>query len=142
MRRSTYGFCQGDRGAVVTSQMPIAWARLGVLRGKAYLQAGADCFYPIILGDRETLKKLQKEIRAPINVLAPTCRPTLRELEATGIARLSLGPALMWASLTTMRNIAVELRSYGSFDSFARDMITTDEIRQYLSKEPMKGSVS
>jgi 2-methylisocitrate lyase-like PEP mutase family enzyme len=75
-------------------------------------------------------------------LLAPTCRPTLRELEAAGIARLSLGPALMWASLTTMRNIAVELRSYGSFDSFARDMITTDEIRQYLSKEPMKGSVS
>ena len=71
------------------------------VRGKAYLQAGADCFYPIILGDLETLKKLQKEIRAPINVLAPTCRPTLRELEAAGIARLSLGPALIWASLTT-----------------------------------------
>ncbi len=112
------------------------------VRGKAYLQAGADCFYPIILGDLETLKKLQKEIRAPINVLAPTCRPTLRELEAAGIARLSLGPALIWASLTTMRKIAVELQNYGSFDSFTRDMITTDEIRQYLSKEPMKGSVS
>jgi 2-methylisocitrate lyase-like PEP mutase family enzyme len=113
-----------------------------VLRGKAYLQAGADGFYPIILGDLEMLKKLQTELRAPINVLAPTCRPTLRELEAAGIARLSLGPALIWASLTTMRKIAVELRNYGSFDSFTRDMITTDEIRQYVSKEPMKGSVS
>jgi 2-methylisocitrate lyase-like PEP mutase family enzyme len=113
-----------------------------VLRGKAYLQAGADCIYPIILGDLETLKRLQKEIRAPINVLAPTCRPTLRELEAAGIARLSLGPALVWASLTTMRKIAVELRNYGSFDSFTRDMITTDEIREYLSKETMKGSTS
>ena len=41
-----------------------------------------------------------------------------------------------------MRKIAVELQNYGSFDSFTRDMITTDEIRQYLSKEPMKGSVS
>ena len=59
-------------------------------------------------------------------MLAPTCRPTLRELEAAGIARLSLGPALIWASLTTMRKIAVELQNYGSFDSFTRDMITTD----------------
>jgi hypothetical protein len=40
-----------------------------------------------------------------------------------------------------MRQIAVELRNYGSFDSFTREMITTDEIRQYVSKEPMKGSV-
>ena len=60
------------------------------------------------------------------------------ELEDAGIARLSLGPALIWASLTVMRKIAVELQNYGSFDLFTRDMITTDEIRQYLSKEPMR----
>src|SRR5437870_4672194 len=28
IRRSTYGFCQGDRGAVLTSRIPMAWARL------------------------------------------------------------------------------------------------------------------
>ena len=39
---------------------------------------------------------------------------TLRELEEAGIARVSLGPALMWASLTVMRNIAVQLQNYGS----------------------------
>ncbi len=109
-----------------------------LLRAKAYLKAGADCFYPIMLGDLKTLKRLHEQIRAPINVFAPTCRATLRELEDAGIARLSLGPGLMRASLTTMRKIAVELQSYGSFDSFTRDMITNDEIRAYLSKEPMK----
>ena len=109
-----------------------------VLRAKAYLQAGADCFYPIVLGDLETLKRLHKAIRAPINVLAPTCRATLRELEDAGIERFSLGPELIWASLTVMRKIAVELQNYGSLDPFRRDMITTDEIRQYVSKEPMK----
>ena len=109
-----------------------------VLRAKAYLQAGADCFYPIVLGDLETLKRLHKAIRAPINVLAPTCRATLRELEDAGIERFSLGPELIWASLTVMRNIAVELQNYGSLDLFRRDMITNDEILQYVSKEPMK----
>ncbi len=109
-----------------------------LLRAKAYLKAGADCFYPIMLGDLKTLKRLHEQIRAPINVFAPTCRATLRELEDAGIARISLGPGLLRASLTTMRKIAVELQSYGSFDSFTRDMITNDEIRAYLSKEPMK----
>lgn len=109
-----------------------------VARGKAYIQAGADCFYPIFLGDLETLRRIHKEIQAPINVLAPTCRATLRELEDAGIVRLSLGPGLMWASLTVMRKIAVELQGYGSFASFTRDVITTNEIQQYLSKEPMR----
>ena len=133
---------------VINARTDVYWPRVpgteaekfhqAVLRAKAYLQAGADCFYPILLGDLETLKRLHEAIRARINVLAPTCRATLRELEDAGIARLSLGPALIWASLTAMRQIAVELQNYGSFDSFTRDMITTDEIREYLSKEPMR----
>jgi hypothetical protein len=44
----------------------------------------------------------------------------------------------MWASLTVMRNIAVELLHYGSFDLFTRDVMTSNEIRQFLSREPMK----
>ena len=68
---------------------------------------------------------------------APMSQATLRELEEAGIARVSLGPALMWASLTVMRNIAVQLQNYGSFDPFTRDMITPDEIRAYVRREPM-----
>jgi 2-methylisocitrate lyase-like PEP mutase family enzyme len=108
-----------------------------VRRARAYQEAGGDCFYPIILGDLATLRRLREAIEAPINVLAPTSGATLRELEEAGIARVSLGPALIWASLTVMRNIAVDLQNYGSFDAFTRDMITTDEIKAYLSKEPM-----
>jgi 2-methylisocitrate lyase-like PEP mutase family enzyme len=109
-----------------------------VRRAQAYFAAGADCFYPIILGDLGTLRRLYEAIQAPINVLAPTSQATLRELEAAGIARLSLGPGLMWASLTVMKKIAVELQNYGSFDLFTRDIITTDEIKRYVSKTPMR----
>ena len=45
----------------------------------------------------------------------------------------------MWAALTVMRNIAADLRNHGSFDAFTRDMITSDEVKAYLSKEPMAG---
>ena len=115
---------------VINARTDVFWPRVpgtdaekfdqAVLRAKAYFEAGADCFYPIILGDLQTLKRLHAAIRAPINVLAPTSRATIRELEDAGIARLSLGPALMWASLTTMKKIAGELQNYGSFDLFTR----------------------
>jgi 2-methylisocitrate lyase-like PEP mutase family enzyme len=132
---------------VINARTDVFWPRVpgsdaekleeGIRRAKAYFEAGADCFYPIILGDLATLKAIYAAIQAPINVLAPTSGATLRELEAAGIARVSLGPALMWAALTAMKKVAVELQSYGSFDSFTRDMITTDEIRAYVSKTPM-----
>ncbi len=133
---------------VINARTDVYWPRVpgtaeekfdqAVARAKAYIEAGSDCFYPITLGDLPTLERLQEEIQAPINVLAPTSRATLRELEDAGIARVSLGPALMWASLTAMRNVAVELQSYGSFDSFTRNVITGDEIRQFVSGEPME----
>lgn len=109
-----------------------------IRRARAYLDAGGDCFYPILLGDLETLKRIYEAIKAPINVLAPTSKATLEELEEAGIARVSLGPALMWAALTTMRNIAVGLQNYGSFEPFTQNMISSDDIRAYLSKEPMR----
>jgi 2-methylisocitrate lyase-like PEP mutase family enzyme len=109
-----------------------------VARARAYLAAGADCFYPITLGDLPTLTRMQAAVQAPINVFAPTCRASLRELEAAGIARLSLGPGLYRAALTAMRNVAVELQQSGSFDGFTRNVITSGEIRKFLSKEPMK----
>ena len=109
-----------------------------ITRARAYLEAGADCFYPILLGDLDTLKRIYEAIRAPINVLAPTSKATLEELEEAGIARVSLGPALMRATLTAMRNIGIGLQNYGPFDPFTRDMITGDEIRAYVSKTPMQ----
>jgi hypothetical protein len=37
-----------------------------------------------------------------------------------------------------MKKIAVELQNYGSFELFTRDIITPDEIKQYVSKTPMQ----
>ena len=105
-----------------------------ISRGKAYLDAGADCLYPIGPGDVETLKRIREETEAPINVYASKLAASMKELEAIGISRLSLGPGLIRASLTTMRNVAQELLDYGSFDSFsAEDIMTSDEIREYIS---------
>ncbi|MCH7756357.1 isocitrate lyase/phosphoenolpyruvate mutase family protein [candidate division KSB1 bacterium] len=105
-----------------------------ISRGKAYLDAGADCLYPIGPGDVETLKRIREETEAPINVYASKLAASMKELAAIGISRLSLGPGLIRASLTTMRNVAQQLLDYGPYDSFsADDIMTSDEIRKYIS---------
>ena len=108
-----------------------------IARAKAYLEAGADCVYPITVGDIETLKQIRDETEAPINVYASASTAPMRELEAAGISRLSLGPGLIKASLTTMKNIAIELQNYGSYDLFTKNVISGEEITTYVSKEKM-----
>lgn len=105
-----------------------------ITRGQAYLDAGADCLYPIGPGDIETLKRIREETKAPINVYASKLAASMKELEAIGVSRLNLGPGLLKASLTKMRNVAQELLDYGSYDSFSvDDVLTSDEIRKYIS---------
>jgi 2-methylisocitrate lyase-like PEP mutase family enzyme len=106
-------------------------------RAKAYLDAGADCIYPITVGDIDTLKKIRRETGALINVYATESTAPMRELEAIGISRLSLGPNLLKASLTKMRRVAIELQNYGSYSVFTEESMTSDEIRRYVSKEKM-----
>lgn len=108
-----------------------------ITRAKAYLAAGADCIYPITVGDLETLRAIQTEIQAPINVMAASGTAPMRELEKAGISRLSLGPNFLKASLTTMRRIALELRHYGSYDEFTHDVMSSDEIMTYVRTERM-----
>ena len=106
-------------------------------RSRAFLDAGADCIYPIGLGDLEMLEVLRGELRAPINVYAAASAPGMRELEQAGISRLSLGPGLIRASLDRMREVARALQAYESYDSFTQDVMTSGEIREIVTKGNM-----
>lgn len=106
-----------------------------IRRARAYLDAGADCIYPIGLVDLEALSSIRAATEAPLNVYASAAAPPMRELEAAGVSRLSLGPGLIRASLTAMKQVAEELARYGSYDAFTRDAISSEEIRRYI-REP------
>jgi len=110
-----------------------------VVRSRAYLGAGADCVYPMTLGDLPSLVRLRDAIGgAPINVFAAAGVAPLRDLEAAGIRRVSLGPGLLKASLTTMKRVASELLNYGSYDVFTKDVMTSAEARAFVRTDRMK----
>jgi 2-methylisocitrate lyase-like PEP mutase family enzyme len=95
-------------------------SRLGaaIERGRAYLAAGAECVFVPGVIDRDTIAALVAGIGGPINILPTTGAPTLPELEALGVARVSLGSGPCRAALALMRDIARELKSAGTY-SFA-----------------------
>ena len=62
-----------------------------VPRARAYLAAGADCVFPIALWEREPLAEFVAQVGAPVNVLATPHAPSIDELAAMGVARISWG---------------------------------------------------
>jgi 2-methylisocitrate lyase-like PEP mutase family enzyme len=109
-----------------------------IARAKAYMDAGADCVYPITVGDTETLKQILAEVRTPINVYASQGTAPMRELENLGVSRLSLGPWVLRASLARIKEIALALKNYDSFDVFTDDAVVGKEIKRYISDDRME----
>ncbi|GAA0928909.1 isocitrate lyase/phosphoenolpyruvate mutase family protein [Nonomuraea longicatena] len=60
-------------------------------RAALYLEAGADCVYPILAPDPAALAK---GIGGPVNVLYTKGSPALADLAAMGVARVSFGHVL------------------------------------------------
>ena len=58
-------------------------------RANAYLAAGADCVYPITLWEPDALRRFTSEVRGPVNVACLPEAPSLAELAAFGVARVS-----------------------------------------------------
>ena len=71
--------------------------------------------------EKETIKTLVKEINAPINILSNPgigagIPPSVSELQDLGVARLSLGSALMKGTLALIKKVADELSGKGTYN--------------------------
>jgi 2-methylisocitrate lyase-like PEP mutase family enzyme len=65
-----------------------------VRRASAYLEAGVDCVYPITLWETDALRRFMSEVRGPVNIVRLPQAPSLVELAALGVARVSWGHLL------------------------------------------------
>jgi 2-methylisocitrate lyase-like PEP mutase family enzyme len=86
-------------------------------RAGAYLEAGADCVYPILLWDSDALKRFMSEVRGPVNVVPVPQAPPLPELAALGVARVSWGPLLYRQALASLQERLASLKERRAADS-------------------------
>jgi 2-methylisocitrate lyase-like PEP mutase family enzyme len=107
-----------------------------VARGRAYLAAGADCLYPITLRDPATIGRLVQALKAPININVRAGYPSVTELEALGVARVTTATQLTLVALDATRRVAREIKASGSFDAI-NPAIGHPEMQQLLA--PKRG---
>ena len=86
-----------------------------VRRGNAFRAAGADSVFVPFVGDRDTIERLVKAIHAPLNILGTPNAPTLKELAALGVRRVTFGSAPMRATLGLIRRMAREWKEKGTY---------------------------
>jgi 2-methylisocitrate lyase-like PEP mutase family enzyme len=68
-------------------------------RARAYVEAGVDCVYPIAAWEMDALRDFMSESPAPVNIARMPQAPSLAELAALGVARVSWGPFLYWNAM-------------------------------------------
>jgi 2-methylisocitrate lyase-like PEP mutase family enzyme len=108
--------------------------RLGVAidRGRAFLAAGADCVFVPGVSDRDTISELVRGIGGPLNILATKGAPPVADLEALGVARVSVGSGPMRAALAVARRTAHELKTTGTYDAFTEDAVPYNEVNELM----------
>jgi 2-methylisocitrate lyase-like PEP mutase family enzyme len=79
------GAAGGDQAGLVADALE---------RAHAYLEAGADCVFPIVLWQRDAVAAFTAELAAPVNILAIPPAPPLAALAELGVARVSHGGLL------------------------------------------------
>jgi 2-methylisocitrate lyase-like PEP mutase family enzyme len=82
--------------------------------------------------DGPTIKKLAGAIPRPINILAQPDTPSLKELQAMGVARVTVGGNISRAAYQAAKQAAEELKAHGTF-GFAKGAITHPELNKLLS---------
>lgn len=117
---------------VVNARTDAYWLRLGdeaerlrvsVLRANRYRDAGAHCLFVPSVTDPTLIATLVREIDGPLNILATPGCPTVGELQALGVRRVSQGSGPMRAAMMLTRRIARDLLDSGSYRRFHDDAI-------------------
>jgi len=120
---------------VLNARTDVYWRALGdpagrfeaaLARMNAYLDAGADCAFVPGVRDAKLIAELAQGVRGPLNVLGGAGAPSVAELHALGVARVSLGSGPMRTAMGATRQFARELRLFGTYDRMS-DAMSSDE---------------
>ncbi|WDV55837.1 isocitrate lyase/phosphoenolpyruvate mutase family protein [Streptomyces coeruleorubidus] len=102
-------------------------------RAAAFRSAGADGIFVPGAVDPGIVKELVNGVDGPLNVMAGPGAPTVAELAALGVARVSVGSGVAQAAHALVRRAARELLDTGTYRSLA-DGLDYGEINALLER--------
>lgn len=107
----------------------------------AYRDAGADCVFVPGVRDPQTIGRLVSDLACPINILAVPGSPSVGELAALGVKRVSLGSGPMRSALGLLRRLAHEVQMEGTYSKL-QDAPSYAEMNRLMNSRPQKTEYS
>lgn len=83
-----------------------------VKRGNRYLEAGADCVYPIMVTSEDAIRTLVSKLAGPVNANCLPGGPNLRRLAELGVARVSFGPLPYITALDAVKTMSQQIAAH------------------------------
>lgn len=105
-----------------------------VRRGKAYKEAGANGFYPMLLRNKVYIERVINEVGLPVNIILLPGIPDFETLQKMKVARLSLGPGFLKMAIHAMKNTAEKLLKLEGMEEIQTNAVTGDYLNSLLPK--------
>lgn len=107
-----------------------------IARLQAYQEAGADVLYAPGISRLEDIEAVVASVDLPVNVLARPGAPSVAELAAAGVKRVSVGGAFAFAALGAAVEAATELREDGTYGYLERSGLGLRAARSAFADGP------
>jgi 2-methylisocitrate lyase-like PEP mutase family enzyme len=107
-----------------------------IARLQAYQEAGADVLYAPGLSRLEDIRQVVSSVDRPVNVLGRPGAPSVAELAAIGVRRVSVGGAFAYAALGAAVEAARELLDEGTYGYFERAGVGLQAARSAFAEAP------
>jgi 2-methylisocitrate lyase-like PEP mutase family enzyme len=103
-----------------------------IARLRAFEAAGADVLYAPGLREIDEIREVCAALSKPVNVLAMPGGPTLEQLAAAGVRRVSVGSTFARAALGAFLRAATEVRERGTF-TFLDEVASSRDLDGYMA---------
>ncbi len=100
-----------------------------IARLQAYQEAGADVLYAPGLTSLDDIRAVVTSVDRPVNVLALPTGPSVSELGAAGVRRISVGGAFAYVALGAVVEAARELQDQGTYGFWTRAAVGRAAVR-------------
>jgi 2-methylisocitrate lyase-like PEP mutase family enzyme len=120
-----------------TDALAVDGVQAVIERGNAYLEAGATMVFVDGLDSKEVARQVVQGVPGPVAINAVEGGKTPRgfdfaEMEAIGIARVSLPGTTMFAAVRAIREVLATVRAQGGIEGYADRIVNFEEVQALL----------
>lgn len=103
-------------------------------RSVQYMNAGADCVYPMGVFDRDSISHFVKSVKYPVNLMIRNGLPGIKELKRLCVTRLSFGPSATYAAMGLLWRIGKDILERDSVEKLFDGAISYDMLNSLAKK--------